>query len=622
MSDLNRNRTSRGTGKSSQSRAGSSGNRGRSSSRQSNADRILAVQNARNLGSGRGTSSNKRRGRRRRQGPDAAKILLILIGIIILILCVAVGVRSCSKTDGTETSAEETSSEPETELEAEITVNGVSVHGMTKTAAVEKVLESMDWQMKVVCGEKEQALENLLKENVEKVVDEAFKKGESADYEIPTDGLEEAAAAQAASLAGAWNVKAKNGSISAFDAASGKFTFAEGENGKAVNEEKLKNDIVARTAAGEYDAVITAEVEETAPEITAAQARENFQKLGTYTTTTTANKDRNENVRLAAAALNGKIIQPGEEFSFNLTTGNRTTDKGYRPAGAYVNGVLVEEPGGGVCQVSSTLYNAVVFSGLKTTERHAHSYEPSYVTPGEDAMVSYDGHSGPEMKFVNNSKTAVGIKTSFSDRKLTISIYGNPILEEGVTLSMKSEKVKELDPPAPTYEEDPTLQPGVEVEAKAATPGSRWVTNLITKKNGEVISDEFFHNSTYNGKPATIKRNTSGSVAAPEGESSSESSTAGESQSSSAGSQETGSQTGPTAAQGSSEPAAQNAGPGDVIEPSTENNSPSGNAGPGGSDGPGGDSQVGPGFEDTSAAPDTAEPGGPSDMGFIAPRED
>ena len=75
----------------------------------------------------------------------------------------AVGVRSCSKTDGTETSAEETSSEPETELEAEITVNGVSVHGMTKTAAVEKVLESMDWQMKVVCGEKEQALEEVLR---------------------------------------------------------------------------------------------------------------------------------------------------------------------------------------------------------------------------------------------------------------------------------------------------------------------------------------------------------------------------------------------------------------------------------------------------------------------------
>ncbi len=60
----------------------------------------------------------------------------------------------------------------------------------------------------------------------------------------------------------------------------------------------------------------------------------------------------------------------------------------------------MEEPGGGVCQVSSTLYNAVVFAGISTTERHAHSYEPSYVTPGEDAMVSY---GGPDMKFVNNS---------------------------------------------------------------------------------------------------------------------------------------------------------------------------------------------------------------------------
>ena len=68
-------------------------------------------------------------------------------------------------------------------------------------------------------------------------------------------------------------------------------------------------------------------------------------------TKTTSNKDRNENIRLASNALNGKILNPGEEFSFNDTTGARTTEKGYKPAGAYVNGVLVEEPGGGVCQV-------------------------------------------------------------------------------------------------------------------------------------------------------------------------------------------------------------------------------------------------------------------------------
>ena len=85
-----------------------------------------------------------------------------------------------------------------------------------------------------------------------------------------------------------------------------------------------------------------------------------------------------------------------------------------------------------------------------------------------------------------------------------------------MTVSMHSEKIKELDPPAPTYVEDPTLVPGVEVVAKAATPGSRWQTNLITKKNGQVVSDVLFHNSTYTGKAATIKRNTSGTVAATE----------------------------------------------------------------------------------------------------------
>lgn len=196
---------------------------------------------------------------------------------------------------------------------------------------------------------------------------------------------------------------------------SGKFTFAEGENGKAVNEEKLKNDIGGpRQARESMDAESLRRWRKRlrrSPQLRPGKISRSW----VHILPPPLPIRTGENVRLAAAALNGKIIQPGEEFSFNLTTGNRTTDKGYRPAGAYVNGVLVEEPGGGVCQVSSTLYNAVVFSGLKTTERHAHSYEPSYVTPGEDAMVSYDGHSGPDMKFVNNSKTAVGIKTSFSE---------------------------------------------------------------------------------------------------------------------------------------------------------------------------------------------------------------
>ena len=250
-----------------------------------------------------------------------------------------------------------------------------------------------------------------------------------------------------------------------------------------------------------------------------------YQVIGTMTTKTTSNKDRNTNIQIAASALDGLIVQPGEEFSFNQTTGNRTTEKGYKPAGAYVNGVLVEEPGGGVCQVSSTLYNAVVFSGLKTTERHAHSYEPSYITPGEDAMVSYDGYAGPDMKFVNNSKDAVAIRAKFADQKLTISIVGIPILEENERWYMKSEKVAELDPPEPNYEENQTLEPGVEKVVKQPVNGSRWVTNLVKEKDGKVVSDELFHKSTYKGKAATIQRNISG-VVVPPSDAAAESSTA------------------------------------------------------------------------------------------------
>lgn len=518
MSEINNRRstkgTSRQTGRQTTSRS--------TSSRQSSADRILAVQNARNRGSSAGqktsrSTGSRYRNRRRRQRPDLAKILLIAIGIVIVLICAAVGFGSCARSGKSGETGEETQ-EPETELTAEVTVNGVSINGLTKTEAREKVLESIGWGMQVTYDGQTMDVEDLLEGRVDEVLELAFSEKESKDYTFDAEGLEEEIGKQVDLIADAWDVSPKNGSISSYDKSSGEFVFSDGENGIEIDRDQLTADITAALEAGEYTKVIEASANVVEPEITKEEAKASFQRIGTFTTTTTSNKDRNENIRLASEALNGIIVQPGEEFSMNEATGERTTAKGYKPAGAYLNGVLIEEPGGGVCQVSSTLYNAVVFSGLKTTERHAHSYEPTYVTPGEDAMISY---GSADMKFVNNSKTAVGIKTSFSNNKLTISIYGSPILEEGVTLSMKSEKVQVLDPPEPTYEEDPTLEPGVEVVVKEATPGSRWVTNLVKTKDGVVVEDSFLHNSTYNGKPATIRRNTSGSVLTTEGESTS-----------------------------------------------------------------------------------------------------
>ena len=206
-------------------------------------------------------------------------------------------------------------------------------------------------------------------------------------------------------------------------------------------------------------------------------------------------------------------MQPGEEFSFNETVGQRTEAKGYKGAAAYNNGEVVEEIGGGVCQTSSTLYNAVLKAGLKTTKRQSHTYEPSYVTPGTDATVSWNG---PDYRFVNNSSAAIGIRARYSDQTITVSIYGVPVLEEGVTYSLKSKKLKDLDPPAPAYEEDPTLEPGVEKQKSGGSRGSYWETRLVVKKGEEIISQDVDHVVTYKGHAPVVLRNTSGSVAPTE----------------------------------------------------------------------------------------------------------
>ena len=499
---------------------------------------------------------------RRKKGPSY-DITKILLGIIIIIVAVIVITAVVKMTGSDRSQSTEAASTEETQLEKEVTVDGISITGMSREEAKEALLEEFQWGMKVTYNGEEYPVDNLMAGKIDDLLEEIYTGEPKESYTLDTSGLEDAAAEAAAAAAAQWDVEPQNGEIESFNEETGSFVYTAEKNGIKIDQEKLASDILTQVNAREFQAVIEASANEVAPDMTAAEAKEKYQVIGTYTTTTTANSDRNKNIELASDAINGVVVQPGQEFSFNNTTGERSEAKGYRPAGAYVNGVLVEEPGGGVCQVSSTLYNAVVFSGLTTTERHAHSYEPSYVTPGEDAMVSF---GGPDMKFVNNSPYAVAIRANFANRQLRISIVGIPILEEGVTISMHSEKVAELDAPAPVYEEDQTLQPGEEKIVKAETKGSRWVTNLVTKKNGEVISDEFFHNSTYRGKSATIRRNTSGVVIQPTDPSaSSGDSSAASGGETSAASTETTSQ---TPAESSAAPTTSAAGPG-VAETTT-----------------------------------------------------
>ena len=134
------------------------------------------------------------------------------------------------------------------------------------------------------------------------------------------------------------------------------------------------------------------------------------------------NKERSHNIALAAEAINNHVVFPGETFSFNKVVGKRTASRGYQPAPIIVRGELSEGIGGGICQVSSTLYNAADRSGMKILERYSHSKQVPYVPPGRDATVSW---YGPDFTFKNRYNQPILIRAKSYYGKMVVMIYSS-----------------------------------------------------------------------------------------------------------------------------------------------------------------------------------------------------
>ena len=143
--------------------------------------------------------------------------------------------------------------------------------------------------------------------------------------------------------------------------------------------------------------------------------------LGSYKTAHTSDSNRNTNLKLACKAINGVVLMPGERFDYNTTLGKRTEARGYKAAGAYANGVTVQEVGGGICQVSSTLYYCTLMADLQIDARRAHSYVSTYMPLGMDAAVSW---GGPEFRFTNNTGYPLKIEASVSGGYVHVKILG------------------------------------------------------------------------------------------------------------------------------------------------------------------------------------------------------
>ena len=217
------------------------------------------------------------------------------------------------------------------------------------------------------------------------------------------------------------------------------------------------------------------------------------QNLSKFTTIYDAgNTNRASNIALAAKTINGIILLPGEEFSYNKVLGNTTKEKGYKLGGAYVGGKVVQAYGGGICQVSTTLYNAVLYANLEIVERYNHSYAVSYVPAGRDATVSY---GGKDFKFKNTRNYPIRIDANAKNGVVSVSITG--IKEEKEYEIELTSTVLSTIPFETTYEKTGALNEGQEKVIQKGHKGQTSAAYKIIKYNNQVISKTLLSKDTY-----------------------------------------------------------------------------------------------------------------------------
>ena len=282
------------------------------------------------------------------------------------------------------------------------------------------------------------------------------------------------------------------------------FTVYPSENGVDFNIsiEEAKN-IISDNSKSEY----TIPLKILAPNVTTNMiGTEAFPDLlSTFSTNyAVSNRNRTTNLILAANKINGTVLMPGETFSYNKVVGARTISAGYKEAPIYVQGEVVDGLGGGICQISTTLYNTVLMSDLKVTERKAHMMHTGYNEPGKDATVVY---GSIDFRFVNNRKTPIKISMEVKNGVVTSTIYGLKMENEPI-IEIKSVILKTI--PYTTIEEkDATMDEGTTKVVQSPLNGYVSETYRIEKDaNGKEISRKLISKDTYKQTSKIIKVGT------------------------------------------------------------------------------------------------------------------
>lgn len=298
-----------------------------------------------------------------------------------------------------------------------------------------------------------------------------------------------------------YDIPAKNATMTRVD---GSFEIEEGQAGQAVNIEEslLKvSDYFMENEWDYQDAAIDLVVDVTEPKGNAQELSKLTDTLGTFSTSySTSSSARCKNVENGCRLINSTLLYPGDEFSTYETIKPFTEANGYYPAGSYLNGKVVESLGGGICQVSTTLYNAVLLAELEVTERNNHSMIVTYVKPSMDAAIAES--SGKDFKFKNNLSNPIYIEGHTEGKQITFTIYGVDERAPGHQVRYESETLSVTQPDHEVI--TPAENQGIGYfDVQSAHVGYTAQLWRIIEENGTEVSREVINSSTYKVSPRT-----------------------------------------------------------------------------------------------------------------------
>ena len=276
---------------------------------------------------------------------------------------------------------------------------------------------------------------------------------------------------------------------------SGKFNVTSDVVGKQLETEKLKTSIKSKINGTLSADIISIEapILLVKPKVTAATLSAIDKRISSFSTNFSSSAEgRAVNIGLSTKSINGTLLMPGDVFSFNGVVGERTVQKGYQSAGIIIGDRLEQGLGGGICQVSSTLYNAILGTGLMSVERIHHTFPSSYVPIGQDATVDY---GNLDYKFKNTYTHPIFIEGYISSRNLYFNIYSSSSLIKK-TYTVTNEVLETTEPKIEKIP-DPTKYVGELEIVQKAYSGYKVRVTRKTFENGILINTQIINNDTY-----------------------------------------------------------------------------------------------------------------------------